>query len=104
MRATAKFLSKRAHKFARRIVDDDRFSAHARLVDRMRDVDEALFILRQSVRVPPDQSVRWHEPMGNASVGVTTGACPRQFVPRLVGRGKKEGRERSRDRALREIS
>src|SRR5579871_6631377 len=96
----AKFLSKRAHKAARLIVNDYRFSSHAGLVDRVRDVDKALFILRQSVRISPNQPVWRRQPIMIALIGMDTGSDNRQAVARFVRRPKRQWRQRSRERAL----
>src|SRR5256884_8257359 len=76
MRAATKLLSERAHEAPRRVVNNHGLSAHAGFVHRVRHVDVALRILRQTVGVPPNQAVRRHEPVVNTFVGEHPKADP----------------------------
>src|SRR5262245_52974554 len=84
VRAAAKLFTERAHEATRRVVNDHRFPAHARLVYGMGYVDESVFVLRQAVGVSPNQAFGRHQPVMYAFIGVGTRSHHRQTAPGFV--------------------
>ena len=68
-----------------RIKDNNRLAAHARLVDRMPDVDVPLLILAQPMRVAPHQSLRRNKPVMHALVRMYSGTDNWRSITRFVG-------------------
>src|SRR6266576_851668 len=78
MRAPTKFLPKGTDEAPGGVVNNHGLSAHAGFVHRVRHIDVALLILRQTVGVPPNQAVGRHQPVVNTLVGVHSRADNRQ--------------------------
>src|SRR5690606_27541589 len=75
--AATEFLAERAHECSRGVEHDNGFSARACAVDGVCDVDETLRILRESLRVAPEQSLGRLQPVVPARVNVVTRAGER---------------------------
>src|SRR5580700_2044859 len=84
MSPAPEFLAERACKSAIGVIYDDRFATHARLVDRVGHIDAPLLVLSESVRVSPDQSIRWREPIMYAFIRVKARTNHRQTLSGLV--------------------
>src|SRR5882724_8313640 len=84
MSPAAKFLPKRTHKAAIGVINHDRLASHARLVDRVGHIDSPLFVLSESMRVTPDQTIWRHEPIVHALIGVKSRAHYRQALAGFV--------------------
>src|SRR5207302_5912797 len=73
MCSASEFLTKGANEAAFLVEYNDCLCAHARLVDRMPNIDVALLILAESVSVSPDQPFWRHEPVVDTLIRVRAG-------------------------------
>src|SRR5262249_146416 len=94
--SAAKLFAKCAHKTAGRVVNDDGFATHAGFVHGVSDVDEAVLILRQSMRVSPDQAIGRDKPVVHTLVGVSARSDHWRPATRFMRRLKEKRRQRGR--------
>src|SRR5215469_124142 len=96
VRSSTKALTERANKPTFRIKYDNRLAAHARLVNRMPDVNVSLLILAKPMCISPYQSFRWNQPVMHTLVAVRSGTHNGESGSRLVGglkvKPRREGR------------
>src|SRR5215467_1921070 len=70
VRSTSKLFSKCANEFPIRVVHDHGLAAHAGLINCVSHIDMPLRILREAMRVSPNEPVRRLQPIVDALVSV----------------------------------
>ena len=83
--SSTKALAEGSNEPASLIENDDRLAAHARLVDRVADIDVPLLILAKPVCIAPYESLGRHKPIMDTFVSVQPGTHHWKPSARLVG-------------------
>src|ERR1700722_1915009 len=96
VRPASKALAKRTNEAAFLLEDNNRFAAHARLVDGVTYIDMALLVLAEPVRISPHQPFGRDQPIVDALVGVRAGTQHRKARARLVRSLETERRQSGR--------